>query len=128
MACTTPSTIEVAAYRKLGRTIHAGWADWATELLKSGSSTDAICSLAGATERLNSSEMAGLVDTVLDDLKVAPIATEEEAVRIIASIRSQQVLDGKIPIGVALTELKTLCMELDLSGEIYDFYLLNITI
>jgi hypothetical protein len=125
MSHLIPTTIEIAAFRKLGRSVDARWVDWAVRMLELGADSDSICSLAGAFAPFNSFEMAELVDNALQDLDAAPIPSAASAARTITAIRAKQVLEGKLPIDIALAELSQLCIELDYLSDIYDFYLLH---
>jgi hypothetical protein len=119
------TTLEVAAFRKLGRNVDSRWVDWAVSMLEQGANSDSLCSLAFETKPFNPFEMAELVDNALKELNVVSIPTVESAARIIASIRVRQALDGKRPVDAVLMELSELCVDLDHLSDIYDFYLLR---
>ncbi|MGH1419886.1 MAG: hypothetical protein ACRBCJ_13600 [Hyphomicrobiaceae bacterium] len=95
-------------------------------MLKSGVNSDSICSLSGAVAPFNSFEMAELVDSSLEEQGATFLSSAESAARTVTSIRSEQVLDGKLPIDSALAELSQLCIDLGDPSRICDFYHLHL--
>ncbi len=120
-----PTTIEVAAFRKVGRYVDDRCVAWALNMIDAGTITPSICALAAACPPFSAFEMPELVDRALEEVGAKPIPTETHGVRIIASIRAKQALDGELSIDVALAELHQLFIEHDHLSEIFDFYLLH---
>lgn len=125
MQASVPSTAEVLALRKLGRSIDARWVDWAVRKLLEGRDTPCLRVLAGEVGPFNQFEMAALVDRTFEELGLQQYPSRKEAAVAYASVLAGRILSGVLPADVALAELAQLCIELDYLKDVRDFYLLH---
>jgi hypothetical protein len=124
MSDRSPSTDEVLALRKLGRTVDERFAEWAISLLMEGQDTPALRVLAGESPPSSPSEMEALADRAFAELGIVQHPGIEAAARSLAAFRARQVLAGQLARDVALQELAELYMETD-DRALQDFYLLH---
>lgn len=125
MTNTVPTTAEIVALRGLERGVDERWCAWAISLLEKGTDTPSLSVLAGERPPYNQFELGELVDRVLVELGVSKYSCVEDAAVAYASVRTQHLLSGCDTADVVLSELGALCWELELSGDIHDFYLLH---
>lgn len=93
--------------------------------MQAGHDSDALAVLAAKVAPFDTADMGELVDEVLAAVSSSPIGDVEVAARMLASIRVQQVLGGKLPARHALKEMFEVCQQFDLVSEVHDFYLLH---
>ena len=125
MQSNIPTTAEILAIRKLGRSVDSRWAEWAISMLENGCNAPSLRILAGETALFNKFEMEELVDRTLDELGLTQHQSHVEAARAYTSVLVQQLLDGRASIDAVLSELTHLCIELGRLQDIYEFYLLH---
>jgi len=119
------STAEVLALRTLGRSVDEKWVEWAVCTLVEGYDSPSLRILAGESRPFNQFEMAALVDRIFEELGLRQFGSQAEAAVVYASVRARHLLDGVVPVDVALAEISQMCTDLDYLSAIYDFYLLR---
>ena len=119
------TTVEIAAMRKLNRSVDSRWVDWAVDSLVAGHDTPSLRVLAGESAPFNQFEMGSLVDRVLDELQVPLPKTENDAVIVCATPLVKQLASRDVGIASALSALAHLCIERDYLRDLYCFYSLH---
>lgn len=120
-----PTTAEILALRKLNRTPDRRWAEWAIELLIAGHDSPTLRVLAGEAGPFQPFEVWAMTDRVIEELNLVPFADDLQAAIALTTEQTRRMLDGRATLEQGLSTLYHLCIELDMSSELMDFYLLH---
>lgn len=118
-----PTTAEILLKKYLGRRVDETWAKWAVEMMMAGFNSEHLVELAGLEKPYNQFELNELTDKVFIELGLG-YSNEDEVIIQYTAYACNLVLNGKSDLFKTLLELKELCIELDYSKVIYDFYTL----
>ena len=121
---TTVTTTAIRAFRALGRPPSQSWVDWAVRLLVEGADTPALRMLAGRSAPFDPRDDMAVLDRALAELGI-PHLDKNAAVEAYATELVERMLRDRAVTEAALAELFDLCVELNYSRALYNFYLLR---
>lgn len=117
------STKGMLVQRALNHDVDQHWIDWAISKIVDGCDSDHLQILAGETPPFNQFELIKLVDKTLDELGLdwsnTDYIVKEYTVELL-----EEMLEGIRQSSTVLSTLKSICIELDHTEYLYDFYLL----
>lgn len=119
-----PTTREILAYRRLGRTVDQRWIDWAIELLVRGHDTPTLRVMASERPPFHAFELWAITDKVVSELGLRPFSDKAAAARALTGVRVSQMLRREVSHADGLAELHQLHIEHDLT-ELSDFSMLR---
>ena len=117
------STAEILAFKALNRNINKVWIDWAVDMLVAGFDTENLRILAGESEPINQFYAQDLAEKVLSELNL-DYSDKEKTIKKYASYLLDKYISNNTDNFKILEILKNLCVELDYTTYLYDFYLL----
>src|SRR5690349_11265231 len=118
---TNSSTARILVDRALNRPCGQGCVDWATAMLEGGASGQALATLAGMIPPFNHFELANLRDQALREVGIADV-DKSTAARLYAAECLRAALDGRADLVASIRILAGLCVALDYSADLFDFY------
>ena len=118
------STIEILAFKSLGRPIDKLWVNWAVEMLMAGFETENLIILAGESSPYDQSELQVLTEKIFNELDIN-YSDKEKIINDFVCYTIDKALNKEVDSFKVLSILTDIYVELDYQTDYKDFYFLH---